>query len=147
MTARAHRHQRGFSAALVLVVLVLLGGMLAYGVSLTSGMHSGIAQEIAQARALQAANAGLEWGRYRIRIGAAPSCTATSPLTMPFSAGAMPVTVRCTLTGTHTEGAATVRTYSLSANACMPAGAGGVCPNAAGGTDYVERQVAGNAER
>lgn len=142
--------QQGFSAGLVLAALVMLGGMLTYAVTLTSGVQSGIAQEIVQARALQTASAGLEWQRQRIRFGAAPAClaaTSVTNMTIPFSAGAMPVTVRCTLTGTHTEAAATVRTYSLTANACLPAAAGGVCPNPAGGTEYVERQVSGNAER
>lgn len=144
--------QRGFSAGLVLAALVLLGGMLTYAVTLTSGMQSGIAQEIVQARALQTASAALEWQRHRIRFGVVPAClpppTATvTNMTIPFSAGAMPVTVSCTLTGTHTEGPATVRTYSLTANACLPAAAGGACPNPAGGAEYVERQVSGNAER
>ncbi len=137
--------QRGFSAALVLMVLVLLGGMLAYAVTLTSGLHSGIAQEIAQARALQAANAGLEWQRHRIRIGAAP-CAAVANLTMPFSSGPFPVTVRCTPAGTQI-GPPAVSTFVISATACLPAGPGGVCPNLAGSADYVERQAAGNTER
>jgi MSHA biogenesis protein MshP len=138
------RRQRGFSAALVLVVLVLLGGMLAYGVTLTSGMHSSIAQEIAQERARQAADAGLEWARYNAHFTGLPNdCVAVSALTMPFSSGPMPVTVRCTFDGVHSG----LRTYSLSANACLPAGPGGICPNAAGGADYVERKTVGNAER
>ena len=143
--------QRGFSAALVLTALVLLGGMLTYAVTVTSGMYSGIAQEIAQARALQAANAALEWQRYRIAFGVAPAClptTSVTNMTIPFASGAMPVTVLCTLTGAHNDpGPIPVRTYSLTATACLPAGPAGMCPNAAGGSEYVQRQVAGNAER
>ena len=137
--------QRGFSAALVLIIMVLLGGMLTFALTLTSGMHSSMAQEIAQARAQQAANAGLEWARFRIRIGALPNCAAATNMAMPFAA-AMPVTVLCTQSGSYTEGAATVLTYRLSATACSPAAAG-ACPNPAGGSDYVQRQVSGNAER
>jgi MSHA biogenesis protein MshP len=144
------RRQRGFSAALVLTVMVLLGGMLTYAVTLTSGVHSGSAQELMQARALQAARAGLEWGRYRIRVGAA-SCAALTNISIPLSSSTppltMPVTVRCTLTGTHTEVTTVVNTYQLSANACSPAGPGGLCPNPAGSTDYVEQQVEGRVDR
>jgi len=138
--------QRGFSAALVLTVLVLLGGMLTYAVTITSGMHSGIAQEITQARAQQAAHAGLEWARYRIRVPPVANCAAVTNLTIPLASGAMPVTVRCIATGPH-PGAAPTTTYSLTANACLPAGPAGACPNPAGGSDYAERQVAGNSER
>jgi hypothetical protein len=79
-------------------------------------------------------------------VGAAPNCAAATNLNLPLASGAMPVTVRCTLTGSHTEGAATVRTYQLSATACRPAAAG-VCPNAAGSGDYVEAQALGSTER
>ena len=147
MTRRSATRQRGFSAALVLTMMVLLGGMLGYAVSLTSGMHSGIAQEIAQARARQAANAGLEWARYNARFAPAPNdCAAASVMTIPFSAGPMPVTVLCTRLN-HSEAGVPRFTYALSATACSPAGPAGACPNPAGGGDYVQRQVTGNAER
>lgn len=154
--ARCAKGQRGFSAALVLSVMVLLGGMLAYAVTQTSGMHSGAAQEIMQARALQGANAGLEWARYNLRFNAAycptPAGTVTN-LAIPLSAGTpltaltMPVTVTCVPTGNHTEVATVVRTYQLTANACSPTGPGGACPNPVGSADYVERQMTGRAER
>jgi MSHA biogenesis protein MshP len=136
---------RGFSAVLVLGIMVLLGGMLAFAVTLTSGMSSSAAQEFAQARAQQAANAGLEWARFRIRIGALPNCAALTNMTMPFAVG-VPVSVRCVQSGSYIEGAATVLTYQLSATACSPAAAG-TCPNPAGGSDYVQSQVGGIAER
>jgi len=141
--------QRGFSVMLMLGIIVLMGGMLAYAVSFTSGMNHSVAQEAGVLRVTQAANAGLEWARYRVRIPAVPSCLAATNLTIPLSSGAVPVTVRCTATGTYTEGAAsapTVTTYQLSATACSPAAAG-ACPNAAGATNYVERSVTGIAER
>jgi MSHA biogenesis protein MshP len=140
------RHQGGFSVVLVLAIIVLMGGVLAYAATLTSAMHSSQAQEIAAVRALQAARAGLEWGRYRIRIGALPNCAAATNLVMPLSSGNMPVTVRCIVTGAFTEAGIPVTTYQLSATACLPAAAG-ACPNAAGAGDYVERQVTGIAER
>ncbi len=147
--------QRGVSAGLVLTVMAVLGGMLAYAVTSTSGMHNSVAQEIMQARAQQAANAGLQWARYKLRFNAATYCPSPSGTVtvvwLPLSGGAialtMPVTVRCTPTGTHTEASTPVNTYQLSANACSPAGGGGTCPNLAGGTHYVEWQMNARAER
>ncbi len=142
------RRQRGFSAALVLTALVLLGGMLAYAVTATSGMQAGTTQEILQSRARQAAEVGLEWARYHLRFSPAycPAGGTVAQLTLPLGQD-IPVTVTCTPTGTHAEASNTVRTYHLTANACSPAGPGGACPNPAASADYVERQVTGIAER
>ena len=141
-----NRRQQGFSVVLMLALIVLLGGMLVFTVSVSSSMHAGAAREIGAARAAQAAAAGLEWGRFRVRMGAAANCAAATNLTLPLASGAHPVTVRCTLTGTHTEGAATVRTYQLTATACRPAAAG-ACPNALVSSDYVEALASGSSER
>ena len=140
------RRQRGVSVVLMLALIVLLGGMLVFTVSVSSSMHAGAAREIGAARAAQAAQAGREWGRFRVRMGAAANCAASINLTLPLASGAHPVTVRCTLTGTHTEGAATVRTYQLTATACRPAAAG-ACPNAVVSSDYVEALATGSSER
>ncbi len=137
-------HQRGFSALMALVVLV--AGMLGCVVTVTSGMHDGSAREIAATRAAQAAQAGLEWGQFRVRPGAVPSCVAGSNITLPLSSGAIAVTVNCTAAGPYTEGAASVTRYQFVATACNRAAAG-TCPNTAGGEDYVEAQVTGVAER
>ena len=137
--------QRGFSVMLMLGIIVLMGGMLAYAVSFTSGMNHSVAQEAGVLRVTQAANAGLEWARYRVRIPAVPSCLAATNLTIPLSSGAVPVTVRCTA-APNNEGGVPVTIYQLRATACSPAAAG-TCPNVAGATNYVERSVTGIAER
>lgn len=139
------RRQRGFSVVLMLAVIVLMGGMVAYSVTLASTTGSGVAQDVGVARAAQAAQAGLEWGRYRVQTGVLPSCVAITTLNIPLTSGPMPVTVRCLLTGTHLEGGQPVNTYQLSATACAPAPAG--CPNGAGAPNYVERTVSGIAQR
>lgn len=153
MTASARRctgaaagRQRGFSAILMIGLIVLVAGMLGYAVTVTSGMHDSSAREIASTRAMQAAQAGLEWGQFRVRPGIAPTCTAGSNITLPLSSGAIAVTVNCTASGPYTEGAASVTRYSFTATACNPAAAG-ACPNPTGGADYVEAQVVGMAER
>ena len=45
---------------------------------------------------------------------AANGASATNP-NLPLAPGAHPLTVRCAVTVTYTQGAATVRTYQLSA--------------------------------
>ena len=139
------RHQRGFSSVLMLGVIVLAAGMLGYAVTVTSAAHDSAAREIAAARMARAAQAGLEWGQFRVRPGVAPTC-AGSNILMPFSSGAIAVTVTCTPNGPYTEGSTTVTRYQFTATACSPAAAG-TCPNAAGSGNYVEAQVSGAAER
>lgn len=140
------RHQRGFSAILMIGLIVLVAGMLSYAVTVTSATGDSTAREIAAARVAQAAQSGLEWGQFRVRPGAAPVCAANSNITIPLSSGNIAVTVRCTANGPYTEAAATVMRYQFTATACRPAAAG-ACPNAAGSGDYVEAQVVGMAER
>ncbi len=140
------RRQRGFSAILMIALIVLVAGMLSYAVTVTSAAHDGTARELASARVTRAAQSGLEWGQFRVRPGVAPLCAANSNITVPYSSGAIAVTVTCTANGPYTEGAATVSRYQFTATACSPA-VGGACPNAAGGSDYAEAQVSATSER
>lgn len=138
----ARRVQRGLSGILVMAALVLMGGLSAYGVTLVTSVQSGFAQELSVARAAQAADAGLEWARFRLTQSAAPLCPAAQTLVLPGTLANYRVTVRCTATGTHTDGAATVRTWLVSATGCNAA----ACPGAVG-SDYVERTVTGWVQR
>lgn len=140
------RQQGGFSAILMIALIVLVAGMLSYAVTVTSAAHDGIARELASSRVTQAAQSGLQWGQFRVRPGVAPACTASRNITVPYSSGNIAVTVTCAVSGPYTEGAATVSRYQFTATACRPA-AGGACPNAAGGSDYAEAQVSGTSER
>jgi MSHA biogenesis protein MshP len=138
---RSRSHQRGLSGLLVLAVLVLLASVSAYAVGLVTSVHSGYARELSHSRASQAAQAGLDWGRYRVLAGAAPLCTAAQNITtLPGTLQPYTVTVRCTTTGPYTETGAPVRAYRLLATACNQPLAG-QCPNAAAGADYVENTV------
>ncbi len=132
------RSQRGLSALLVIAVLVLLGSVTAYAVRLVTTAQAGAARETAHARVVAAARAGLDWGRFRVQVPAVPQCTAAQSIgTLPGALAPYTVTVRCTAGAALQESGATVRAYRLSATACNRP-AGGQCPNAAGGADYVE---------
>lgn len=136
---RAHspRHRQvGLSGMLVMAALVLMGSLSAYGVSLVTSVHSRFAQELSVARATQAAEAGMEWARFQLTQPAAPVCPALQTLNLPSTLAAYRVTVRCTATGTHTEGAGGVRTWRITATGCNAV----ACPGALN-ADYVERQL------
>ena len=140
-------HQRGLSGILILAVLVVLGALLTYSIGLVTSVHSGFARELSFARATQAAEAGLDWGRFRVSNGAAALCLPAQTLTtLPGTLQPYAVTVRCTLSGSYSETGATVRRYRLTATACNLPLAGN-CPNPVASADYVERQVSGLAER
>lgn len=137
--------ERGFSSASATALVVLAAGVLAGAAVLTRDADSGAVQEAHATRVAQAAHAGLEWGRRRVQAGVVPSCVAVTHFNIPLAEGTLPVTVRCVVTGTHTEGGATINTYQLSATACTPSPAG--CPNGARVPNYVERTVSGIAQR
>jgi MSHA biogenesis protein MshP len=134
--------QAGVSGMLVMAALVLMGALSAYGVSLVTSVHTAFAQELSVARAAQAAEAGLEWARFRITRTPVAICPASQNLVLPATLSNYRATVTCTLTGTHTEGAATVRTYFVTSTGCNAA----ACPGAVNG-DYVQRQVSGWVQR
>ncbi len=137
---RARRRSRGASSMLVIAVLVLLGGLTVYVVGLVSSVNNGYAMEVNLMRANQAAEAGLEWGRYRLLINNAP-CAATQNVLMPGSLSPYTVTLRCTQGGTDSP--PNFIQYRLTATACNLPQGGGTCPNTSinPGPDYVERQV------
>ncbi|MDE2401071.1 MAG: hypothetical protein KGL90_05360 [Burkholderiales bacterium] len=134
-----HRHapwrgQQGFSSVLVIVALVLITSLMAFGLTLTSSAQSSFAQEISSARAQQAAEAGMDWGRYQLKILAVPNCPALQNVAMPAGTLApFTVTVRCVNNsppGNFTDGLPpTIRIYTLSVTACVALPAGVVnCP-------------------
>jgi MSHA biogenesis protein MshP len=134
--ASPRRRQAGLSGVLVLAAIVMMASLSTFGVTLITSVHTSFAQELSVARAAQAAEAGLEWARFQITRTPVPVCPALQTLAMPGLLAGYSSSVRCTLTGTHSESGVTVRTYSVSATGCNAA----ACP-AAPNSDYVERQV------
>lgn len=131
-TQRICRPARGFGIVTAVFLLVVLAGLGAALVNLTTVQHTVSAFDIQGARAYQAARAGIEWGLYReLRVN---SCAATSSFAVP--ATGFTVTVQCTLTA----GPGTLQRYQLLATACNQP-VGGVCSaaSASNNTDYVQR--------
>ena len=146
--AMPRRAQRGVSSLLVLALLVTLGSLTVHAVGLVTSALGDDSRALAQARAAEAAAAGVEWGRYRVRVAPLPLCTAAQSITtLPGALQPFTVTVRCSVSGPYSEGAGPLRRYRVAATACNQP-AGGACPNPAlPGANYVQHSAVANLER
>lgn len=135
------RSQRGIGVIAALMILVILAGLSAAIVSLSTGQHMASAQDVLASRAWQVASAGTEGGLFRaLRNAACDTQTWTSADYPEFR-----VTVACAATnyndGETVPGTARVlRVFRVIATACN--GSAASCPDnaAAAGPGYVERQ-------
>jgi MSHA biogenesis protein MshP len=138
------RRAAGFalvSVVFLLVVLTMLGAAMA---NIAQRQQLGSAAEVEQARALQAARAGLEWAAFQVLRNpappaAAPACFAATSFAAAGLA-AYTVTVNCTRTDA-TDGPTSLAFYRLVANACNAPSAGACPASGTPGTTYVERQL------
>lgn len=145
----APRRQQGFLIIAAVFLLVVLAGLVAYLMTVSTTSQAASAADLNSARAYQAARAGAEWGAFQILRGGAfktscetgPAFTATNSLTFGSTLSSYTATVICTSGASLTEGASAVRYYRIVSNACnMPASS--ACPNAATtSTTYAEREV------
>jgi len=135
----AIRLQHGFGAVAAIVVLVILAAISAAVIRLSTSEQGSIVQQLQAARALQAAQAGIEWGLFKaLRSG---SCSST---TLDLSADlGMHVSVSCSSAayneGLDSSGAVqVVHVYTIDAVACNSS----ACPDAtmAVTPNYVERR-------
>lgn len=125
---------RGFALPTAIFLLVILAGLGAFILTVSTSQQMGSALDAQGARAYQAARAGIEWGLFQsLRNG---SCAAGN-LTFPGTAlSDFTATVACNPT-TSTELVDSVTLHSITATACNQP----PCPNGAPGTNYVERQL------
>ena len=75
-------NQRGFSLVAAMFVMIVVALVIAGMVQLSVNQHGTSSLSIQQARAYQAARAGLEWGIHKVTKG---SCADSSSLTMTGS--------------------------------------------------------------
>lgn len=149
------KRQHGLGAIAAIMILVLLAGLAAAIVSMSTAQHLSSALDVQSARAWQAARAGNEWGLdvalHNGDWGGGGACTPTvvgtpvnRSVTLNLTAETgFSVFVACagrlynegeTVPGT----ARTVQVFEITSIACNVA----PCPNnaAAGGAGYVERR-------
>lgn len=141
------------SVLFILVVLAVLGSALA---GMSARQHQASAQDMEQARAWQAAKAGMEWAAWQLLRNpappaAAPACFASTSFSPGGSLSGFTVTVSCSRTpnsGTLNDGSSSLVFYTVTANACNIA-SGGACPNSASAPvlSYVERQLSATFSR
>lgn len=147
--------ERGFSIVTAVFLIVVLGLLGVFIVSVVGLQQSSQALDIQGVRAYQAARAGIEWGAFQVldpnntqnpvNCGPPvnmPTCPA-SPTQLSSLAGSLSVftvSVTCTVTST-TEGNREIRVFQITATACNQPAAGS-CLGTTPATGYVERQVA-----
>ncbi len=105
---------RGFALVPALFLLVVLGALALVGVRAGLGQQQAVTSGLLQARALAAANAGIEWGAYRALNGGCPAAT-----TLSLTEGALngfQVQVNCTATA-YQNGTSTNNAFVLKASA------------------------------
>lgn len=132
---RTNAGRSGFALVTAIFLLVVLAGLGAAIVNVSTMQHTSSALDLQGARAYQAARAGIEWGMYRQLING--SCAAPTSFALPPAFGEFTVTVNCTKYAGATPG---LDVYQITSNACNQPSSGN-CPGAAGGVDYVERQM------
>ena len=135
MRLRTSGHaQRGFAAIAAIFVLVVLSALGAFMATQSSTQQLNSAQDIQGSRAYWAARAGLEWALALTRSsGACPGASTSFNVDVGSS---FALVVTCSVVS-HSEGAATVNVFSLSAVASQ---------GTAGSLGYVERSLSASLE-
>src|SRR5690606_39688153 len=85
--------QRGFGLVAALFLILVIAGVIAAMARLAVTQHSTSSLALQQARAYQAARAGLEWGMYRVLVDDA------CPASEQFNVSGFAVTVACRADG------------------------------------------------
>jgi MSHA biogenesis protein MshP len=125
------RRQRGFALVPAIFLIVVLAALGAVAIRVGSGQQQAVTVNLLQARALSAANAGIEWGAFSaIGAGVPGSCAASTTLALTEGAlNGFTVVVTCSSTPIGTTGA-----YSYVINATATSGTYGM-------PSYVHRVV------
>ena len=140
MNLLSERSPGGFALPSAVFLLVILSLLAAFIVQVATRQQVSHAADVRGSRAALAAQAGVEWGAYRLLRE--NDCVAASSFNAGGSMSEFTVTVSCQPAGTggtNDEAGATVLVRRIVATACSQPGAG-ACPNPAPGTNYIERQ-------
>jgi MSHA biogenesis protein MshP len=139
--ARRRRKSGGVALVTAIFLLVVLAGLAVAVVSLTTAQQAASVMDVQGQRAYQAAKAGNEWALFvALRTGPTPSTPAVTlacpaVYNVPMPAGTLSgftVTVRC---------APQVNGHIVITSTACNQPVGDACPNAARGSDYVQRVV------
>ena len=107
--------QSGFALIPALFLIVVLGALAVVAIRVGTGQQQTVTMSLLQARALSAAQTGIEWGAYQALKGG--SCVASTTLTLTEAAlKGFSVIVTCAA-ATFSSGAATNTSYVLNSAA------------------------------
>jgi MSHA biogenesis protein MshP len=133
-TQKNWQKQTGFLLPAAIFLLVILAGLGAYAVNISTVQQNSSTQDVQGTRAYHAARAGIEWAAYQIiqtsPVASLPACPATTTLALDgFS-----VAVSCTQTADYTEqgGDHTIRVYQIASKATF---------GTVNTLNYIERQM------
>ncbi len=104
-------NQHGFTLVQAIFILVVLGMLGVYMVSLSTVQQATTTQAYLQAKVYQASRSGLEWGIQRVVNTSA--CFGANN----FTVDQIPVAVSCQVVGGYTEGATSYQVYELTSTA------------------------------
>jgi MSHA biogenesis protein MshP len=111
--------QRGFAIVAAIFLLVILSALGAFMLTFSTVQHTTNAQDIQGSRAYWAAQAGLEWGTYKVFADAANGPpVAPSTATWPNMPGCAAATATLAIEGFNV--AVTCTCYPSGAAACAP---------------------------
>lgn len=154
MTFSCSKIPRGFALPSAIFLLTVLAALGAYVLNVSSSQQQGMALDVQGERAWQAANAGMEWVRYKLAATpASPACpsgtawgASTTSLGFPGTTtlNGFYATVECQLVEqTNVQGVSTW-VFETRVTACSPAASNEPrCPGAPTTFGYVERQLQG----
>ncbi|PLX91999.1 MAG: pilus assembly protein MshP [Desulfuromonas sp.] len=100
--------QRGFTLVQAIFILVVLGMLGVYMVSLSTVQQGTTTQAYLQAKVYQASRSGLEWGMKQVLDSSA--CFSASSMTIDQC----PVALSCQVVDTYTEGVTSYQVYELT---------------------------------
>jgi MSHA biogenesis protein MshP len=113
------RRMSGFALIPALFLIVVLGALALVAIRVGTGQQQTVTMSLQQARALSAAQTGIEWGAYQAIAlgGVGGSCVASTTLTLTEAAlKGFSVIVTCAAV-TFSTGAATNTSYVLNSAA------------------------------
>lgn len=130
---RPESRQHGFGLVAAMFVIIIIAAVITAMARLAETQNATNSMAIQQARAYQAARAGLEWGIYKAIKVSPPSCNPNSSFTPDGFVG-FRVTVDCASVdvGLVAEENKTVTFYTITATAEY---------GSAGGPDYAFRRL------
>jgi MSHA biogenesis protein MshP len=123
------RSARGFLIIAAVFLLVVLAGLVAYLMTVSTTSQSASVADLNSARSYQASRAGLEVAAFQV-LQSPGTCMASQNIAFTGNLAGYTATVTCESSGALTEGGGSVTAYKLVSNGCNEP-VGPACPNSA----------------